>query len=59
MKKINYVKCKKYKKVENSKIFYLFYKTFVNSIICAKFSSKDKRILKQEELKFIGFIENK
>ena len=58
MKKINYVKCKKYKKVENSKIFYLFYKTLVNSIICAKFSSKHKKILKQEELKIIGLIEN-
>ena len=63
MKMIYHVKCKKYRTFKNPEILYFFYKTFINSIIGGKCSSKHKRILKEEELieilKIIVLIENK
>ena len=62
MKKIYCVKCKKHRKIKNSEMSYLFYKTLVISIIYGKCGSKEKIIFKEEEsieiLKTLGFIEN-
>ena len=44
MKKIHSIKRKKYKKLKNPDISYLFYQTLVISIICCKCGSKLKRI---------------
>ena len=62
VKKIYWIKCKKYKKFENPEISYLFYKTLIISIICGKCGSKHKRTFKEEEsmetLKILGLTEN-
>ena len=60
MKKINYVKCKKYRKFKNPEKVYLFYKTSVVSVICGKCRSECTRIFKEEEsleiLRILGLI---
>ena len=62
MKNIYCIKCKKYGKVKNPEISYLFYKTLVISIICRKCGSKLNGKFKEEEsieiLKILGFIKN-
>ena len=52
MKKIIYcIKCNNNRKLKNSKVSYIFYKTLVFSIICDKCSNKDQTIyLKKKKL---------
>ena len=54
------VKCNKSRKLANPKIFYIFDKTLVLSIICSKYSDNNDRIIKEKEnievLKFFGLI---
>ena len=62
MKKIYCVVCDKCNKFKNPKIWYIFEKILVLSIICGKRDNKDKKIFKEEEsneiLKIIGLIGN-
>ena len=62
MKKLYYVICSKYRKLEKSKISYLLEKTLVLSIICSKCKNEDQKLFKEEEsieiLKLLGLIEN-
>ena len=54
--------CRKYRKVKNTKILDLFYKTLVISFISSKCGGKRKRIFNQEESieisKVLGLIKN-
>ena len=58
-KKINCIKCKKYRTFKNPEIVYLFYKTVV-SVICGKCHSECTKIFKEEEsleiLRILGLI---
>ena len=62
MKKLYYVICGKYRKLEKPKISYLLEKTLVLSIICSKSKNEDGKLFKEEEsieiLKLLGLIEN-
>ena len=62
MKKLYYVICGKYRKLEKSKISYLLEKTLVISNICSKYKSKDETSFIEEEsieiLKVLGLIKN-
>ena len=49
MKKVCCMNGKKYRKLKNPNISYVFYKTAILSIICNKFGSKDEKIFKEEE----------
>ena len=61
-KKSYCLNCNKWRKFKNPKKSYLFHKTFVHSVICGKFDSKDKKIFtgKQwsEILKIVALINN-
>ena len=48
MKKIYCIKCRKYRKIENSKV-YIFDKTLILSIICSKCDINDENIFKEVE----------
>ena len=62
MKKLYYVICGKYRKLEKPKISYLLQKTLVISNICSKCKSKDETSFIEEEsieiLKVLGLIKN-
>ena len=49
MKKTHCTICGKYRKIKNYKISYIFEKTSVLSIICAKCGSENEKIFKEEE----------
>ena len=53
-------RCNKYRNFQNTKILYIFSKTFLFSIFCDNRSSKDEQIFKEEEsneiLKILGLI---
>ena len=62
MEKIYCVICGKYKKFKNSKISYIFEKTFVLSIICSKCENEDEKVCKEEQsmemLRIFGSFKN-
>ena len=62
MKKLYWVICGKYRKFKNPKIWYIFEKTLVLSIICSKCKNEDEKLLKEEELieilQILGLIKN-
>ena len=61
MRRIYYIKCKKYKKIIKPKI-YICYKTLLLSSICNKCKSADEKIFMEQEpieiIQIIGFINN-
>ena len=63
MKKIYYIICSKYRKLNKLKIPYLFEKALVLSIIRSKCKNLDEEIFKEEasfkRLKFLGLIKNR
>ena len=62
MKKLYYVTCGNYEKIEKSKISNILEKTLVLSIICSKCKNEEEKIFKEEEsikiLKILCLIEN-
>ena len=62
MKKLYYVTCEKYRKLENPKISYILEKTVVLSIICSKCKNEYEKIFKEEGsveiLKILGLTKN-
>ena len=63
MKKIYYIICSNYRKLNKPKIPYLFEKALVLSIIRSKCKNLDEEIFKEEasfkRLKFLGLIKNR
>ena len=62
MKKLYCIICKKYRKFEKPKIWYIFEKILVLFIICNKLKNEDEKIFKEEKsieiLKIVGLTEN-
>ena len=62
MRKIYYIKCKKYKKIIKPKISYICCKTLLLSSICNNCKSADEKIFMEQEsieiIQIIGFINN-
>ena len=57
MKKLYYVTCGNYEKIEKSKISNILEKTLVLSIICSKCKNEEEKIFKEEEsIKILKFF---
>ena len=62
MRKIYYIKCKRYKEFKNPKISYIYYKDLLLSSICNNCGSEDEKMFREDEsteiLKVLGLTED-